>query len=300
MGEDWWMSVPAKDAHSDTFGRLNIRVANLRGDYVKATTPRSGAASDYQAVLRVLENAKRLDREYINWFKSLTGPWAATPVDWIDYQVPDLENSFVHPGRVDSYTEMWMAYHHNIGRSSRLFIWTTILRCVAWLSGPRDYRLSEEYETASHVCRQIIEDTVASVPYVFGWNKENDGHMIDRASFACGTIEAPTMKSLWAIFTMFPLFSSSVSDFVLPSERTFLRGKLKYINEVLGIHQASVLLRVSVLLLLFLCIIPANTLAVGACNDAIYEHRARKAPAQFPGLRFSKCKSRAYQPDKPD
>jgi hypothetical protein len=249
MGEEWWMSVPAKDGNSNAFARLNIRVANLRGDYRKITTSKSRTASDHEVVLRVLEKAKRLDKEYANWFESLEGPWATSPINWIDYQVPDLESSFVHPGRVDYYSEMWMAYHHNIGRSSRLFIWTTILRCVARLSGPQDYRLTAEYETASQVCRQLVEDTVASVPYIFGWNKENDDSMADKSSFACGSTNAPTVKSLWAIFVMFPLFAASVSDFVLPSERTFLRGKLKYINEVLGIHQASVLLRVNITLL---------------------------------------------------
>jgi hypothetical protein len=246
LGEEWWMAVPAKDDFSNAFARLNIRVANLRADNNEITTQISRTATNYEAVLQLLERAKELERDYSEWFESLEGPWATKPVTWIDYQTLDLENSLVHPGRVDSYSEMWMAYHHNIGRSSRLFIWTTILRCSAWLCSPEDYRLTAEYVIASRVCRQLIEDTVASVPYIFGWNKETNDHMADKSSFACGSPDSPTVKSLWGIFVMWPFFAAAASDFAMPSERTFLRARLKYINETLGIHQASVLLRVSI------------------------------------------------------
>ena len=239
------MSVPASDPCSDTLARLNIRTANLRADYNDITAQKSRTPADYEAVRQVLGRAKRLEQEFSCWFESLEGPWTVTPVNWIDYQVFDFENSLIHPGRVDAYSEMWIAYHHNIGRSSRLFIWTTILRCIAWLSEFQDYRLTPEYVTGTQVCRQLIEDTVASVPYVFGWNKEYDDYMVDRSSFACGTSDAPTVKSLWAIFNMFPFFTAAASDFALPSERAFLRGRLKYINETIGIHAASGLLQVS-------------------------------------------------------
>jgi len=246
MGEDWWMVVPAKDEISQLFVRLNIRVADLRAINDQITTKIPRTTANYEKVLKLLRKAEQLESEYAEWFKMLKGAWEVKSVAWIEEQSLDLENSLVHPGKVDSYSEMWMAYHHNIGRSSRLFIWTTILRCVAWLCDPRDYRVAPEYTTASRICRRLIEDTVASVPFIFGWNKETNEAMVDKSCFACGSSDPAAIKPLWAIFVMWPLFAAAASDFATPSQRIFLRGRLKYISETLGIYQAGVLLRASI------------------------------------------------------
>lgn len=242
-GEEWWMSVPATDDHSHQFASLNIRVAKLRADNDKITSQRSRESRG--DVIALLRRAQDLEREYAGWFEGLTGEWAVKTVSWMEHQGLDLENSLVHPGKIDSYSQMWMSYHHNIGRSSRIFIWTTILRCIAWLCDGCDYKLTEEYATGSQVCRGLIEDIVASVPFIFGWNKENDKAMQDRSCFACGTPEGGGVKSLWGIFVMWPIFTAAVSDFTLPSERIFLRGRLKYIAENMGVYQAAIILSVS-------------------------------------------------------
>jgi hypothetical protein len=137
-----------------------------------------------------------------------------------------------------------MAYKYNIVRSCRLFIYTTILRCVAWLGKSQDYRLTPEYTTASRICRQLVEDIVASVPYFFGWNSENDGAMKARANFACGSTDDLAVKPLTGIFVMWPLFAAAASDFATPSQRIFLRGRLKHVAEIMGINQALILFEV--------------------------------------------------------
>ncbi|KAF4626606.1 hypothetical protein G7Y89_g11546 [Cudoniella acicularis] len=246
LGVEWWMAVPAKDGLSHQFASLNIKVADLRSD-TDIVTVMPHTSKNYEAVLKLLRQAEELEREYEEWFSKLKGPWEVKSVAWIDSsEISDLTTSLVHPGKVDSYSEMWMAYHHNIGRSSRLFIWATILRCIAWLCDSRDYSLTPEYNKASQVCRQLIEDTVASVPFVFGWKKGINEFMADNSSFACGSTENPEVKSLWGIFVMWPLFAAASSDFASVSQRTFLRGRLSYISEALGIYQASVLLRFNI------------------------------------------------------
>ncbi|CAG8957931.1 hypothetical protein HYFRA_00000273 [Hymenoscyphus fraxineus] len=245
-GEEWWMSVPANDPISHQFASLNIRVAKLRADNDRITSNRS--REDAGDVIALLQTAQDLEKEYAEWFAGLTGEWAFRTVSWMDYHEIDLENSVVHPGKIDSYSQMYMAHHHNIGRSSRLFIWTTIFRCVAWLCGEDNYKLTEEYATGSQVCHRLIEDIVASVPFIFGWNKETVTAMRDPSCFACGTPDAVQVKSLWGIFVMWPMFAAAVSDFAMPSERIFLRGRLKYIAENMGIYQAAIILRAPIIL----------------------------------------------------
>jgi hypothetical protein len=218
-------------------------MAALRADTDQTTTLKLHSAENTEKVLNLLRRAEALDQEYLGWIKALPAGWEIKTVAWVDGNIEDLSTSLVHPGRVDAYGELWMAYKYNFVRACRLFIWTTILRCAAWLGIPRDYRLTPEFTAASRMCRPLIEDIVASVPYFFGWNSKNDAAMNARANFACGTND-PTVKPLTGIFVMWPLYTAATSDFASPSQRIFLRGRLKHIAEIMGINQAHILFQV--------------------------------------------------------
>jgi hypothetical protein len=167
-----WMAVEADDSVVQTFASINLKMAALRADNDKTTTLKLHSAENTEKVLKLLRRAEALDQEYLDWITTLPAGWEIKTVAWVDGDVQDLSTSLTHPGRVDAYGELWMAYKYNIVRSCRLFIWTTILRCAAWLGYPQDYRLTPEYTTASRICRQLVEDIVASVPYFFGWNRK--------------------------------------------------------------------------------------------------------------------------------
>lgn len=229
---------------------MHLKTATLRADNDQTTTLKAHTSENVEKVLRLLRRAESLDQEYTDWIEALPSSWAIKTVAWIDGEVPDLANSVIHPGRVDSYGELWMAYKYNLVRSCRLFIWTVILRCVAWLGDPRDYRVSPEYTTASRVCQQLIEDIVSSVPYFFGWNRDKDSTMVDRSSFACGETDPTTVKPLAGLFVMWPLFAAASSDFASSSQRIFLRGRLKHVAEMMGINQALVMFEVTLVVFL--------------------------------------------------
>lgn len=236
-----WMAIEADDPVVQTFAAANLKMAALRADTDKTTTLKVHSAENTEIVKKLLQRAQVLDQEYLDWIKALPAGWEIKTVAWVDSAVQNLSTSLVHPGRVDAYGELWMAYKYNIVRSCRLFIYSTILRCVAWLGNSHDYRLTPEYTTAARICRQLVEDIVASVPYFFGWNSENDVTMKARANFACGSSDDPSVKPLSGIFVMWPLFTAAASDFASPSQRIFLRGRLKHIAETMGIAQALIL-----------------------------------------------------------
>ncbi|KAL5317674.1 hypothetical protein ACEPPN_014772 [Leptodophora sp. 'Broadleaf-Isolate-01'] len=236
-----WMGVIADDPIVQTFAAANLKMAQLRADNDLTTTSKVRSAENIEKVLKLLRRAESLDKQYMEWIKSLPPAWQINTVAWIDGEVPDLSNSVVHPGRIDAYGELWMAYKYNIVRGCRLFIWTTILRCVAWLGNMGDYRLTPEYTTASQICRSLIEDIVASVPFFFGWNRGRDPAMADRSNFACGEHDPTTVKPLAGIFSMWPIFAAASSDFASPSQRIFLRGRLKHIADMMGINQALIM-----------------------------------------------------------
>lgn len=220
-------------------------MARIRAQQDGITSLRTHNAENIAIVQELLGRAQALDVEYADWIKTLPEPWAIKTVAWIDGEIPDLANSIIHPGRVDAYGELWMVYKYNVVRACRIFLWTAILRCIAWLGNYSDYRLTPEYTTATSICRQLVEDIVASVPYFFGWQRGQDPDMADVSNFACGNNDTTTVKPLAGIFSMWPLFAAASSDFASPSQRMFLRGRLAVIADIMGINQAKIMLQVS-------------------------------------------------------
>ncbi len=253
---------------------MNIRMAALRADNDLTTTLQTRTTENLEKVLKLLRRAEALEREYVAWIETLPPNWNIKTVAWIDSDIRDLTESIVHPGRVDAYGELWMAYFYNIVRACRLFIWTTILRCAAWINNPQDYRLAREYTTAAGVCRQIIEDIIASVPYFFGWNRSNNMAMADKSNFACGLSGESSIKGLAGIFAMWPIFAAAASDFASQSQRIYLRGRLKYIAEMMGINQAVIMLDVNSQPLI-LPIVAANNIQAQLLHPSIYIARER-------------------------
>ncbi|TVY12812.1 hypothetical protein LARI1_G009053 [Lachnellula arida] len=246
---DWWLTVSASDKIIAKFARLNLLVADLRAENTAVTSQIARTAANYENVLKLQRKAEVVEKEYVQWFKSLPPSWRPKFETWLgDRGIGyNYATSETHPGRIDSYSEMWIAYHQNIARSSRILLHVTILRCVAWLGDMNDYTLTPEYAKAQQVCGALIEDIVASCPYFFGWSKDRNEAMVDQSFFACGesgnTDARAGPKALWGIFIMWPIYVAASADFVLPSQRLYLRGRLQYISESMGIHQASVLLK---------------------------------------------------------
>lgn len=61
-----------------------------------------------------------------------------------------------------------------------------------------------------------------------------------------------SMKGRASIFLLWPLYVASSSDFSSPSERLYLRGKMKYIGDNLGVSQAVIALKVKILVIAIL------------------------------------------------
>lgn len=198
------------------------------------------------AAMNLLRKAEAIEHEYYEWHQTLPDRWKPTAVSWVEGAAEqDYANAAVYPGRVDSYGGAYIATIHNIARSARLFIVTTILRCTAKLCYPLDYRMTPEYVTASRHASQLIDDIIATTPYFFGWDRDVETAEFEDSYFPCGSDNKITGKGVTGIWAMYPLFAASTSDFATYSQRIWMRGRLKYISEVLGVNQAHVLLQVS-------------------------------------------------------
>lgn len=242
------MNQIGQDDVSRVVNGINLRVAGLRADTEQALAIMSRTTSNIEKVLQLVRKAESLDQEYLDWERSLPTPWQAKTVAWIDSIQGDLTDSMVHPGRVESYSELGIAFTLNVCRSCRLIVWSNILRCIAWLGEPQDYRLTSEYTIASQLCSQLIEDITASIPFFFGWEDDGTVPLVAReTNFACGINEkGSSIKGVSGVFVLWPLFVASCSDFATPSQRIFLKGRMKAIYDTTGMDQADHLGKVSV------------------------------------------------------
>lgn len=242
------MNHIGQDEESRVVNEINLRVAGLRADTEKALTMMSRTHSNITKVLQLVRRAESIEQEYLDWKRSLPTTWQAQTVAWVENIQGDLIDSMVHPGRVESFSELGIAFAINFCRSCRLVVWSDILRCIAWIGEPQDYRLTSEYTLASQVSSQLIEDIIASIPFFFGWEADGAVPLLAReTNFACGINEKGSpIKGVSGLSLLWPLFMASSSDFATPSQRAFLKSRMKAIHQATGMDRADLLGKVSV------------------------------------------------------
>lgn len=160
----------------------------------------------------------------------------------------ELLESEVYPGRIDTFPDVWIANVWTLLRVTRLFVSGAVVRCAAWLNTSVDYRTTPEYAAAAKLGTDAVNDIIAGIPYHLGW-KANKGPLKRFAvagddCFAFGNNQN-TPRALGAYLCTWPVFGAYCSDFATDAQRTWLRGRLKYITDVMGINQAGTLALVS-------------------------------------------------------
>ncbi|KAG4444221.1 hypothetical protein IFR05_000318 [Cadophora sp. M221] len=235
-----WLETNTDD-FDKSFSRLNIEMSSLQADNKCTTKLAERSTENIEKVIQLLRRAEFLEQQYADWLAALSPSWVVATTDWSDFEPSNIGTSLVYPGRVYSFKELWMANKCSVARSCRLLIWSTILRCMAWLKGPHEYRMTTEYAEGSRKCRTLIEDIVSSVPYYFGWTTMTSPATANTFEYSA-EIQAST-KGRSSLFLLWPLYVTSSSDFASPSERTYIRGKMRYIAENLGVNQAVIALR---------------------------------------------------------
>lgn len=184
-----------------------------------------------------MHDADVLEAEYEAHIASLPLVWKAMTLRYMTTSDPPIMGGIRYEGRVDAYADMFICYLLNWSRAARLYIRYCSLRCQAWLLGPeKDWRATTNYSYAEALCKDLIDDIIGSVPYVFGATRTV-------SNAVPGTIYQP--PSLAGVFCMWPVFAAASSDFTNDSQRLFLKQTLKYITEEMGIGQAAILAGVS-------------------------------------------------------
>lgn len=261
---DWGAPHTFRDDGASGTVSLNMLLIDLRTDCDRILTihSRVNDPSNRSKVLGLLARAKAAKQAYITWAnaRGRAELWNFGPAAFIEKlpQGINLLESEVFPGRVDVYNEMWIAGIWNMGRTAGLLYSSIVVRCAAWLSPQTDFRLLPEFVEASRFDRKIVKDMIASVPFLLGWHKrqsrkdflvppEDQGRTpsYSRHGFACGDDgpaaagNAEQGKALGGYFSMWPMFVAASSDFCTDAESQWIHGRLRFISDHMGVHQAN-------------------------------------------------------------
>lgn len=266
MGVEWWITDSVKNHYGAECQRLNIRTAELRAESNRLMASLSRGPENIEILLDIIRRCQTLDQQHVAWANSLPEYFHYKAVAWED-NVPNGNYALaeVFPGRIDAYQDLWVVSVWNLMRCSRIILASLIVRCAAWVCAPVDYRTTPEYATAARTCVDTITDIIASVPYQLGWFS-NRRDLLERANlsaFGCG--EEDALKGLPGYFLTWPLTCVQGQDYTTDAQRAWVKGRLQFIGNHLGVRYANVLYQVSITVIPPLSSCPSPLLASPAC-----------------------------------
>jgi hypothetical protein len=231
MGADWWIHDAVVEPTAAECQRHSLKAGELRAEITRIMAGAARTPENIELVQDLMQRAQALDKEVEAWMYSVPEAWRYRTLCWQRHNlaVPgggsDYSKAEVFPGRVDVYTDFWVASVWNQARTTRLVLMSIAVRCAAWVCSPVDYRTTPEYATAARVCVDTIADILASVPYHLGWHTKHKDLFPkeDATIFACG--EEYGMKGLAGYFLTWPLACIMTQDYSTDA-RTCIRSQL--------------------------------------------------------------------------
>lgn len=232
----WLLSQQCPDAYVSRIATLTIACSEIRTQLDQVLRSGRRDPTKIQTVLGLLRKAQDVSSKLSNVDQPQNAVWTVKK----QWKVGD---EAMEPPSGDAYNfhNLYVCGIYYITWVSHLFLTTCIFRCMAWLVSPDEWRTGEDYELAVAVTKRRIGDIVASMPYACTWN----GFNTDYGDFAVGTTTAdsPT-KGVAGLRGFRPAFTAMMSDYATPEQKAYLQGRLKFLADVVGIKQVTVLMKV--------------------------------------------------------
>ncbi|WYZ44208.1 hypothetical protein EsH8_VII_000644 [Colletotrichum jinshuiense] len=234
----WLLHHECRGRMQHAIASMDIQSSKIRQDVDRALGARNRKPETIEKVLDALKRARALEAKFRRLNNDPSPEWKVDTVEWVlERSDEEIETGPAFTGPVYGFFNLPLAILHVATWCCHLMLTTTILRCMAWLVSPDDYRMGEEYEELKRSAILRIEDTIAAVPFFCKWN----GYGVVVSQFPCGTTKPDDpLKGAAGLMILWPLVTACSSDFATPRQRQFLRNRLKYLADVAGIKQANV------------------------------------------------------------
>jgi hypothetical protein len=222
-----------------------LAYSELRGEINRLLATSQRSPQSLAQTKQLAGRVQTLDQDIVSWLASIPDEFRFKTVGWVSEDelgisrgrsYPEVE---VFPGRVDVYPDFVTAMVWNIARVSRLILASLNIRLAAWICAPVDYRTTPEYVDSARICEDTISDVIASVPYHLGCQmKGKPLRSPGLSAFACG--EEGPCKALPAVFLIWTLTCVKNHDISTDEQRTWAKGRLKFIADDVGLKYANI------------------------------------------------------------
>jgi hypothetical protein len=186
---------------------------------------REGSAINKGDVQDLVESARALDSQLLDWADNILPTWAYS----VATNIGNLPSSEFAPCQVHRYPDHYTARVWNLYRASRLIIQSIILRAMAWLAISAHTPTEIETAKAELTSINLANDICASVLFLLGGDLSrmrlytaDDGSERGRDSASART---GRFSLIW------PLFLGCSSSTIPASQRTWMRQQLRQIAE---------------------------------------------------------------------
>ena len=172
-----------------------------------------------------------LDQKLEAWADDLPGPYRYKSFHAPDYS---LENTLgLHPmPSFHLYTDIFIASSWNLNRITRIILLTNVGRWISALAKNSDQEMTSSENNDCNLqttdkIQSLVSDIGASVPYLLG--------ELDQE----GKLQHPQhTKAIGGLCLLFPLRAMLFTESIDPVQRAWIRKRLTYIKNALGIHRA--------------------------------------------------------------
>jgi hypothetical protein len=217
-----WPPNLRRSLSSDEMYRYDLtdiisRICSVRASF------KDGSAADFPTIIEICTN---LDNQLVSWSERVPLSMSYSTI------FLDTNPEEIYGGHYHVYNDFFKAYLWNGYRLARILTNQMLMKflsseveCTTILRGPR---ITEQYQKAASVLREMIAEVLASVPYHLGFQYSTK-------------IPPPAVGGL---LLTWPLFKLAAVEVAAGRIRDWAIGRLDYIRQTMGIQQAHALAEV--------------------------------------------------------
>lgn len=242
--KDWWGKGTFKDKFAIIALHLATKTTELRHELRWLLDLESATLENFAQVSKVLEQCRVVDVGFQRWAENLPEYFRFQAAAWISPTMNHKGDPDVLPGRVDAFSDPWVACIWNMIRCSRLELCSLIIRCLAIIRQNPDLKSHPEHEALYQTSAELIGDIISSIPYQIGWFKERAEMLSKIPSFVCGHNGAAS--SLGGFVAIVPLMCIKDHEHATPEQQIWCETQLQNISARFGFRGAATIGRVRI------------------------------------------------------
>ena len=160
-------SITGQQPPSHSLILIGIEIASLRaqGWILKTASMTSETA---QKVLKLLQNARAIDQDLLDWQLKLPQAWEYEEIKYTECQDEDLMDSFYYPGPAYAYYDFTTASSYNMWRAFRILVRVIIFNCLERLVPPSRYGCCREFQDTLAILQELVNGICFSLPFQLG------------------------------------------------------------------------------------------------------------------------------------